>query len=199
MKLTKYLFAATLVLMASVNANASVIFQDNFDAENGGNGVLNYTGFANWTTSDGTVDLIGNGYYDFLAGNGLYIDMDGSTGDAGKMTSIALNLAPGTYTLSFELAGNRRNGATEGVEVLVDMGSLFSNTYSLNKNDPFQLYTETFTVLTATTTSISFEGAGGDNIGMLLDDVTLTAVSTPAALSLLGLGLVGLGFSRRQK
>ena len=56
------------------SANAGVIFSDNFNAENGGTGVLNYNSFNNWTVTDGTVDLIGNGFFDFYPGNGLYVD-----------------------------------------------------------------------------------------------------------------------------
>ncbi len=49
--------------------------------------MLNYAGFANWDVLDGFVDLIGNGFFDLLPGNGLYVDLDGSTGDAGKLIS----------------------------------------------------------------------------------------------------------------
>ena len=85
-----------LVGLAAGRVDAAVIFSDNFDGENGGVGALNYAGFANFTVSNGSVDLIGNGYFDYLPGNGLYIDLDGSTSDAGVLTeSPALALAAG--------------------------------------------------------------------------------------------------------
>jgi hypothetical protein len=189
----------SLMLAVSSPAFAVVIFDDNFNAENGGVGVLNYNSFAKWSVSDGTVDLIGNGFYDFLPGNGLYVDMDGSTSNAGIMTS-ALTLAPGEYTLQFDLAGNHRNGATETVIVDVTFGSLLEKTYSLSQNSPFTTFTETFTVSTATSATLSFTGVGGDNIGMLLDNVKLSSVSVPeySSFLLLPLGLAAVGWMRRR-
>ena len=193
---------AILVALAGLSlagaANAAIIFSDNFDAENGGTGVINYASFAKWTVSDGTVDLIGNGYFDFLPGNGLYVDMDGTSNNAGKLTSIAINLAAGTYTLQFDLAGNRRNGATESVTIQVNMGSLLNEVISLPQNAPFTTYQYTFSVAAPTVVNLSFEGAGGDNIGMLLDNVSVS-IPEPGTLALLGLSLVGMGLARRRR
>ena len=77
-----------LIGLAAGRVDAAVIFSDNFDGENGGVGALNYTGFANFSVSNGLVDLIGNGFFDFLPGNGLYVDLDGSTSDAGVLTKV---------------------------------------------------------------------------------------------------------------
>jgi hypothetical protein len=176
---------------APTMALAFVVLQDNFDSEHGGTGVVNYSGFANWSVSNGTVDLIGNGYFDFLPGNGLYVDMDGSTGNAGMMSHTFV-LTPGTYALEFELAGNRRNGAAEMVTVKVGVGTLLSENFSLAQDAPFTQYTRTFEVASNTTAALSFEGLGGDNIGMLLDDVKLTKLPEPSTVLLLGLSLLGV-------
>jgi len=192
----KGVLAVFIVALFAVSAQAGpTLFSDNFDTENGGLEALDYAGFANWTVSDGTVDLIGNGgTYDFQPGHGLYVDMDGSTQDAGKMlTSSSLDLAPGTYVLSFDLAGNQRSGSADSVTVQVNMGSVFSKEYTLAKDEPFQTFTETIVVDTPTMASLSFEGAGGDNVGMLLDNVSVAAIPAPGAVLLgsLGAGLVG--------
>ena len=188
----------SLWLASGVSARATVLLLDNFNLENGGVGALNYNAFANWTVSNGTVDLIGNGFFDFLPGNGLYVDMDGSTFNAGRMTSMAFTLNPGVYSLSFELAGNQRNNSPETVTVQVSMGSLFNENFSLNRTAPFTLFTRTFTVASTTLASLSFEGAGGDNIGMLLDDVEFALVPEPATIALLAVALAATGVRGRK-
>ena len=101
----------TLVLLITFllpqTSRAILIFSDNFDTETL---ALNYTGFSQWTVSDGTVDLIGQGGgFDFLPGNGRYVDLDGSSGNAGIMRSSSLSLTAGVeYTLTISLAGSQR-------------------------------------------------------------------------------------------
>jgi hypothetical protein len=172
------------------------VLADNFNGENGGVGVTNYFGFANWSVSGGSVDLIGNGFFDFLPGNGLYVDMDGSTGNAGVMTSSA-TFGPGSYVLTFDLAGNWRNGETETVRV--SYGATFTD-FSLPQFAPFTPFSIPF--VAAAPFQLSFEGFGGDNIGMLLDDVQLEqldAIPEPGTLMLLGSGLSALVLRRRRK
>lgn len=78
-------------------------------------GKLNYNSFINWDVIGGNVDLIGPGLFDFLPGNGLYVDLAGSTAPAyGLMkskTTFALT-AGTTYQLSAKLAGNQRLDAS---------------------------------------------------------------------------------------
>jgi len=125
--------------------------------------------------------------------------MDGSERNAGTMTtSTSLSLDPGLYTLKFDLAGNHRNNSSETVTVDVMLGA-FSNSYSLARYDPFTTFTETFTITDAGTYNLRFAGSGGDNIGMLLDNVSVAAVPVPAAvwLGVLGLSAAGLKLRRR--
>ncbi len=198
----KKIMLITMAVALVGPAIAAPVFFDDFNAENGGVGQTNYTGFANWAVQDGTVDLIGNGFFDFFPGNGLYVDVDGSSGDAGKMiTSSPIWLQAGTYELSYELAGNQRNSQQETVYVEVHVG-LVSTSHSLPQNAPFTLFTQQFTLDSAQNITISFEGAGGDNVGMLLDNVKIEAISVvpaPGAILLAGIGTSVVGLLRRRR
>ncbi|UCG60018.1 MAG: hypothetical protein JSU70_10945, partial [Phycisphaerales bacterium] len=133
----------------------------------------------------------------------LYIDLDASTPSAGRIASFPIFLKSGEYTLSFDLAGLHWNSHESGQESLdhaaikVGPGSLLSKSSSLPAADPFVTFAEAFTVDAdaATSSLMSFEGVGGDNLGVLLDDVNLQYIHTPSSgavlLAGLGAGLIG--------
>ena len=199
----KALFATAGLLIAA-GAHAAPVFSDNFDGENGNTTVLNYTGFANFTVTDGTVDLIGtpSGYSIVCAGGaGACVDLDGTTGNPGALTSSAIDFAAGDYTLTFDLSGNQRTQSTD--TVTVSLGSLLNETISLAGFDPFQTFSFNFSVVAPTTASLIFQNDGSDNIGAILDNVAINGgadpVPEPGMIGLLGLGLLGLGVARRRR
>jgi hypothetical protein len=202
----------SLVLLAMLtvfagSSQAVLIFSDNFDSYTSG---LDWPGEGNWTVSDGYVDMIGVGTaWDLQPGNGLYLDMDGSQQDAGKITSIVLNLNPGDYILSFDVAGNQRQGAEDAILITVG-GALSGSVSSINNALPFTTISMPFSVATATTGSITFEGVGGDNVGALLDNVNLdytripdepgdNIIPAPGAFLLVGIGTGIVSWLRRRK
>lgn len=181
--------AAAMTALFSATAGAAPVFSDNFDSYPL---VLNWTGGGGWTVSNGTVDLIGNpGFFDFLPGNGRYVDLDGSTNNSGVFAN-SVNLTGGvTYTLSFRLAGSQR-GSAETVDV--DFGTATA-TFNRNSADPFTTASVNFTPTTTGSYGFSFENSGGDNVGALLDNVEVSASSVPEpgsyALMLVAIGIMG--------
>ncbi|MEH2422839.1 MAG: PEP-CTERM sorting domain-containing protein [Nostoc sp.] len=184
------LTALTAIGFATTNsasaATVTTLLQDDFNQENNGVGTLNYNQFANFDVINGSVDLIGNGFFDFLPGNGLYVDLDGSTFLAGTLQSkTTFNFQPGDIVnLSFQLAGNQRNAMID--PVTVTLGNLFNETFSLPPSQGFTTISRSFTVASATSATLNFRETGTDNIGLLLDNVTLTK-SVPEPGSIMGL------------
>jgi hypothetical protein len=73
--------AAVAAYVFSTSSFAATVFSDDFNTDSL---ALNQTSFlGGWTVSSGTVDLIGTGFFDFYPGNGHYVDLDGSTANAG--------------------------------------------------------------------------------------------------------------------
>ncbi len=203
-ELMKKIFVVTLWLCFMLwngSAMAALIFADDFNSENGGNGQSNYSNFANWTVSDGSVDLVGGSYFPSLAYDGLSIDLDGTTSDAGIMTSRELAVEPGhTYLLSFDISGNRRYYGSDTVSVAVT-NSDYQEEFTLNWDIDWHNITRPVTITSGTTSQIVFSNAGGDNQGALLDNVSFSSaapVPLPATVMLLGPGIIGL-FSFRFK
>ena len=152
--------------------DATVLLSDNFDTENNGAGVFDWTRFANWNVLAGCVDLHGNGFVDVQPGKGLYVDLDGSCDAGGTIESkTAFALQPGTYVLEFWMAGNQRIDATDTVNVTV--GSVYQEQFVLRPRDRFELYTRNISVPTQTTATIRFQNLGGDGRGALVDLVRL--------------------------
>jgi PEP-CTERM motif len=191
--------SASLAFIAP--AQASVVFTDNFNAENGGNTALNYTSFANFASSGGGfVDLVKTGDFGIACagGSGACVDLDGSPGP-GQLTSIAsfsFN-AGDTIRLSYSLSGNQRVGGPDQWYSGFSFGSsttlngygfnYFGSDITVGNFVTTSINTSTATVLgNGFTTKSLFFTAGNagslkffigtnsaDNIGPILDNVSL--------------------------
>lgn len=189
-----------LFLATAGIAGAAPIFSDNFDSENPD---VNYTSFLQWTVSEGTVDVIGSkqgfpDFYNFLPGNGLYVDLDGSTANAGLLRSLPINLAAGHYLFSFQLAGNQNRPNDENVIVRTSVGS-FEQTFTIPWTQNFTTYTADLHLATPQTITLEFENLSNDYIGALLDNVAVTPVPEPGTILLMGAGFLGLALYRRRR
>lgn len=185
------LTAAVLALAVSSQVQASVVFSDDFESYPL---QLNAPMTPNWTVTNGTVDVIGSPppFFDFLPGNGHYVDLAGSTGAFGLLSTVS-SFAAGNYTLSFALAGTQRSPDNT---TRISLGN-WSTSLSPLASDPFTTYTFSFTT---TGGVLSFQDSGpAGNEGNLLDNVVLSAVPEPStwALMIAGFTVVGFGLRRR--
>jgi hypothetical protein len=195
MKFRMLAIAAAMVL--SAGAHAAPVFSDNFDSDPL---ALNAVP-ANWTIGNaGTVDVIGTGFFDEIPGNGNYIDLDGSNNLAGLLETSFAVTAGTTYTATFELGGNHRDGATDPVTVMFGSATTWPNSPVLvGSGDGFTTYSIT-TTATSNSLTLSFLDGRDGNVGALLDDVSVSAaVPEPGSLSLLLAGIAALGFAARRR
>jgi hypothetical protein len=203
----KHIGLASILLVASSAASATIVFEDNFDSYTAGGSILNWDGGSNWNVNDGTVDLVRDVNpwgIDCLGDAGYCVDLDGSSGNAGEFTSLNLGpLSAGEYNFSFWMSGNQRSGGDWVISAVTgDQGfPLFiPMNITLDAGDDWAEYTVSFTLAAITNpVNIFFENQGGDNVGAMLDDVMLARVPEPATLALFGLGLLGLGAVARKK
>lgn len=195
MILKNIIAALTLAFAASGTAQAAPVFEDNFDSYTLATNTTAFGG--NWTVTNGTVDVIGTGFFDFYPGNGKYIDLDGSSSNAGLFSTKSLTLNAGDYTVQFSLGGSTRGDTNS---VVVNFGS-YSETFTLGSASPLTVYTRTVSFASAGNAFLSFENSGGDNLGIILDNVSISAVPEPEtfAMMLSGIGLMGFAASRRRK
>ena len=215
--------AAALVAMSAGTAGAVVLLNDNFDAESlpPENYVLNYSSFANFFVADGSVDLLGSPNGFGLIGSGGFVDLDGSTNDAGFLETIQqFNFAAGQrVTLAFLASGNQRGGtdnlfggfrfftptlftdvAFSGfTSVQQPPGGLLLGVADLASSDPYAPFQISFRAQTAGSLTALIGTGGGDNLGPLVDNVSLTAVPEPAAWALMILGFAGVGGLLRRR
>ena len=154
----------------TVHDRSNTIFSDNFNGENGGSGTTVYSGFAQWTVTDGSVDLIGEGFFDFYPGNGLYVDLDGSTREAGVMSTAPLSLSRGPHTLRFDLGGSQRS---DDNVVTVQLGNEYLEDITVLADQSLTTWRRSIWVGTTGMYVLSVSNAGGDDVGAVLDNVTL--------------------------
>ncbi|MDX2209014.1 MAG: PEPxxWA-CTERM sorting domain-containing protein [Sphingopyxis sp.] len=213
---------------AVIPAHAAEVFTDGFEGDPSNK--LNVNPLAKWTVT-GAVDVVANpngfGINVTPDASGNVVDLDGSPGP-GEITtkdSFAFN-AGDLVTLSFVLGGSQRNngdnswftrfifsdvtnvtnvqgtGLLTGFGLNGNIGPTFTMGALIGASAPFTTSTFSFRATNAGSLRLAFGTTSRDNIGPLLDNVSLNigAVPEPAtwAMMIMGFGLIG-GTMRSRK
>lgn len=163
--------------------------------------VLNYDGFINWDVIAGWVDLIGLGLWDIRPGNGLYVDMSGTSyrppnsldgppiGDAvgpfglSKMRSKASFpfVAGQSYKFSIKACVSFGDDLSDIIKITI--GAHLIQTQALLIGD-FVSYDWTFVPASSTSEKIVIEEVqrAAPNQGALIDDIVLENLTTSTTL-----------------
>jgi len=217
------LVAIAALALTPVAANAQN-FNDNFNNEGPAGSSLNYGSFTNFTVT-GQVDLVSSPDYGIIC-DGKCVDLDGTTGPGAMLTNAIAFTAGHTVKISFDLGGSQRSADSDGFsfatlfgsptdvtglmtltgfpgapDMLGNFNNLVSVSYSASiaGNAGFTTYSLLFTPLESGTLQLSFSTNSADNIGPLLDNVSVVAVPEPAAWGMMigGFGLAGMAIRRR--
>lgn len=205
-RLSSLLFVTALSFVSSASAGA--IWTDGLSTLVAGGdqfAVGTGTTLGNLTVSQGNVDLLtstGGIYGNLMSlcpGLTSCIDLDGTPGVGGVKGSVTF-ATPGTYVLSFYLFNAGRN--TTASTTVAFGGLVPTVTYSDGaavNGTPNGLVTETFTVASAGSYSLSFTSltaGNGGNAGDLVGDITIAAPAVtpePSTFLLLSLPLLAFG------
>lgn len=199
--------AAVAALAVAAPAQAVVLLTDGFEAETPATPQATLT---NFTVTSPTIDIVQTPGFGITCagGAGKCLDLDGTPGLGGILTKGSWAFGAGdVFTLSFAASGSQRGPST--FSEAFSAGFLINGTTEVNfnspviaSNAPFSTYTYSYTATGSGTLQayIRALGAGSDNVGVVIDDVSLTAVPEPAtwAMMIIGFGFIGAAMRRRQ-
>jgi hypothetical protein len=217
--------AAALVALGASEAGAAVLFSDNFDSDftKSTGWFANDDSLANFSVISGSVDLISSTNMFGLTGSGKFVDLDGTSGHGGTLqTTGQFSYAAGdTVTLDIRASGNQRFGGpdglfagfefadgssftdlmTTGFTSTSNLGNQLLGDVTLASDAPYQDFTISFTAVAAGAVGLLVGTDSNDNIGPLLDEITLgaTLVPEPSSWALMILGFAGAGVMLRQR
>ncbi len=224
MKITKKLLTITLALglgLAVPLAHANLITNGSFETPVVSAYASFSTGgsFAGWSVvgAQGSVAIVSGAYtqdgFSFVSQAGAqWLDLTGiSSNKATGVQQVVATIPGATYDLSFYV-GNVYDptnsadyglfGTTSTVNLLINGSPVLAATNTQGAGSTtqiWQLFTTSFTDTGASTTLAFIKGDPSTDNNNGLDNIALTAVPIPAAVWLLGSGLLGLvGVARRR-
>lgn len=193
----KPILLACAILAATAGlASARTVLADGFETETaGGNAAL-----SKWAVVSGSVDVVGTGFYPFY-GPGRYLDLNGSTGTAGRIERVLTGLVAGkTYTLGFDYGVNPW-GATRTERLSFGLGG-FEDAIDIRRPAE-QLIAVSYSFVASASSAVLFFADGGttpgDNGGPVIDNIVVATVPLPASAPLVLAALGGLGLLRLRR